>query len=859
MEDCLTRDQLERYARGQLDRTTVRHVEGHLTSCARCRTAYEALRRENEFAAGVKGILAASDSSPTQTETPRASGGAAQTFTDISLLADESVTVPTGPRERFPEIDGYQIKRVVGRGGMGVVYEAVQEKLNRPVAVKFLPALVSSAHPELVTRFKREAAAAARLHHTNIIPIYDFGESPDGYYYAMELISGQPLSAVIKRLAGMDIHLATSGSLAVILTEPDVCTRTGAGSGTAAGEPPSTVSGSSTGAKGRVYYRQAARWMADAAEALHYAHLQGMIHRDIKPGNLMLCTDGRIMILDFGLVKTTDECSVTATGSLVGTYRYMSPEQVGAKRITLDSRTDVYSLGATMYELLTFQPALPATEQSELLSQILFKEPTPPRKVIPSVPVDLQTICLKALEKSPSARYQTAKAMAEDLKSYLQDLAIVARRPGPLRRIAKLVRRRRMETLALTTVLAAAAVVSAVAAINAREKAAIMALLGEARTAMAASDFTVAKKRIDAALKMDPTNEDAAAQSTVVEDLRAGVHAWQEEQWSTAAKVFKRVLAREPMNYPALVNFANMRGDQYLAEEDPAALKEADELLGRAIQINPHGKEAWNARGVLYQVWHRLPDAIASYGKVLELDKDYFPAWVNLGTAHALQGNLADADRCLLRGAECVGDKREGVPPEVLPYHVMAWRRLAAVQIYLGRSEALRSLAVARDLDNKDPPTLVLTALYHLARAGAADAAEAVDLAVSAAVVSRPKEPERHDEDQSLRRAKRTLALGALRLGQWERAARAAEEALAAGDEPCYAHLIRAIAAAQRGDPAAAREHLQTAETTWPEELRRAPFRAVDDGKSLWFDTAAELTALEGEARRLVGDTRAQP
>jgi serine/threonine protein kinase/Tfp pilus assembly protein PilF len=804
MEDCLNRDQLERYARGQLDRTTVRHLKGHLASCARCKTAYDVLRRENKFAAGVKGILAASDSSPTQTETPRAFGGGAPTSTDISLLADESATIRTGPRERFPEIEGYQIKRVVGRGGMGVVYEAVQQKLNRPVALKFLPALVSSAHPELVTRFKREAAAAARLHHTNIIPIYDFGESPDGYYYAMELISGQPLSAVIKRLAGMDIHLATSGSLAAILTEPDVFTRTGAGNGTAAGEPPSTVSGSSTGAKGRVYYRQAARWMADAAEALHYAHLQGMIHRDIKPGNLMLCTDGRIMILDFGLVKTTDEHSVTATGSLVGTYRYMSPEQVGAKRITLDSRTDVYSLGATMYELLTFQPALPATEQSELLSQILFKEPT---------------ICLKAMEKSPSARYQTAKAMATDLNSYLQDLAIVARRPSFVRRTGKFVRRRRLEAItALALVFLAVA-----------------ALLGWRY------NMETRRREIDGLVK-------------------GGVEHWQQYEWTAAERDFQQALRSDPHDYRVLVNFANMCGDQYLVQKDRALLRKEEELLNRAIQVAPRRKEAWNARGVLYQVWLRPADAITAFEKVIALDPNYYAAWVNLGTTQAVQRDLAEAERCLLRGTECVGDKAEGVPPEARPYHVMAWRRLAAVQIYLGRSEAEHSLAVARRLsDSKDPPTLVLSAVYQLAQPGEAEATEAVDLAVSAAVVSQPSGTEGRDGDQSLPRAKRAVALGALRLRQWERAARAAEEALAAKDEPSYAHLVLAVAAGQRGDLVAAREHLRTAETTWPDELRHAPFHATDDGKSLWFDTAAELEALQAEARRLVGDASTQP
>ena len=415
MNPCLTLDEFKRHASGAMDDDARTRFEQHLTECQTCKTAYQA------FLADVRETLEPSGDEVTHTARAQPSSGAGEATSQASGPADPSSAPRAERREYFPTIKGYKIKQIIGRGGMGVVYEAIQEKLNRPVAMKVLPAVATSAHPELVTRFQREAAAAAKLHHTNIIPIYDFGESRDGYYYAMELIDGPSLSTLIKRLATVDAPMASHTDIAALLHESEAPSSGFVRAEGATAEPPSTTIGSSTATKGRPYYRQVARWIADVAEALHHAHVRGMIHRDIKPSNLMLCTDGRMMVLDFGLVKTADDRSVTATGSLVGTYRYMSPEQIGAKRISVDARTDVYSLGATMYELLTFQPAHTGADQSELLSQILFKDPIAPRKIVPSVPIDLQTICLKAMEKAPHERYQSAKAMADDLDFYLRD------------------------------------------------------------------------------------------------------------------------------------------------------------------------------------------------------------------------------------------------------------------------------------------------------------------------------------------------------------------------------------------------------------------------------------------------------
>ena len=193
--------------------------------------------------------------------------------------------------------------------------------------------------------------------------------------------------------------------------------------------------------------------IAEVADALEYAHQQGVIHRDIKPSNLLLSPAGRLSVNDFGLARMLEQPGMTITGEIVGTPVYMSPEQITAGRIPLDHRTDIYSLGATLYELLTLQPPFGAEQRDQLLAQVIQKDPTPPRKVNGKVPVDLETICLKAMEKDPDRRYQTAGQMAEDLRRYVNRFAILARRAGPFARLQKWVMRNPALSAALAAVL----------------------------------------------------------------------------------------------------------------------------------------------------------------------------------------------------------------------------------------------------------------------------------------------------------------------------------------------------------------------------------------------------------------------
>lgn len=471
MSQCFTREDFIRFSERRLSPTALIDFHDHLYTCGDCRSAYETYAREvgSEPLDMPLDTLSAAPREMRTEATPEVTG-AVGAATETSGTASASA----GVTRHYPNIEGYRITGVIGQGGMGIVYRAVQIKLNRTVALKVLPAIVGSASPAAVSRFRQEAIAAGRLHHSNIVPIYDFGESRDAYYYAMELINGQPLNVLVRRLALRKVATASHTGLASVLHDV-VCDPANAD------DPPhgdwSTTSGStqsvpSSSGRGKPYYLQVARWMADAADALDHAHGQGIIHRDIKPANLIVATDGRIMIADFGLAKEAGQSSMTMTGSLMGTLRYMSPEQAMAKRVRTDHRTDVYSLGATMYELLCFQPAFTGDDDKEVLGAIIAKEPTPPRKIAPTVPQELEIICLKTLEKLLDARYDTARALAEDLRRFTHDLPIVAKRPGIATRAVKFVRRHRAATIAVTaaSLLAVAGIVT-VREQNARRKA----------------------------------------------------------------------------------------------------------------------------------------------------------------------------------------------------------------------------------------------------------------------------------------------------------------------------------------------------------------------------------------------------
>ncbi|HMP80506.1 MAG TPA: serine/threonine-protein kinase [Pirellulaceae bacterium] len=342
-------------------------------------------------------------------------------------LAHAMKPAPLSMLQPAAPLGDFQIVREIARGGMGIVYEAIQLSLGRRVALKVLP-FAAGLDERQLQRFKIEAHAAAQLHHTHIVPIYAVGSDRGVHYYAMQLIDGQSLSDLLAEWRQTRVSTTPTDRTSHVkgpLEEGE----------TLAGEKSATVTNRKT------RWRWAAQLMADVADALEFAHAAGVIHRDVKPANILVNDKGRAWIADFGLAHVATNASLTRSGELVGTLRYMSPEQAMGGQAQVDHRADIYSLGATLYELVNLTPIFPAEDRAALLYQILHDEPQPLRKIDRTIPVELETIVLKALSKSPSDRYVTAAEFAEDLRRFLSERPILARRPTWPDRIRKWLRR----------------------------------------------------------------------------------------------------------------------------------------------------------------------------------------------------------------------------------------------------------------------------------------------------------------------------------------------------------------------------------------------------------------------------------
>ncbi len=403
----------------------------------------------------------------------RAAGGSASDLRPLTSDLRPSTSDLRPPTSDSPSGDAgtlgdFRILREIGRGGMGVVYEAEQISLQRRVALKVLP-FAAVLDSKQLARFKNEALAAASLDHPHIVDVLGVGCDRGMHFYAMRLIDGCTLADVIAELRSEGTGDRDQGTGAVgnalrgVPGEGEARqgdAREGeAREGVAPAEPSApdtphsafrtphlasttravltTLGITDTSRRTPDFYRKIAALIADAADALHHAHEQGVIHRDIKPSNLMLDNRGKLWVTDFGLAHVESNATLTMTGDLMGTLRYMSPEQASGSRLGIDHRTDIYSLGVTLYELLTLHPAFTGENRADLLRQITSVEPRAPRQYEATLPVELQSIVLKSIERESVDRYATAVELADDLRRFLDNKPIRARRPGGLQVLRK--------------------------------------------------------------------------------------------------------------------------------------------------------------------------------------------------------------------------------------------------------------------------------------------------------------------------------------------------------------------------------------------------------------------------------------
>jgi len=529
---------------------------------------------------------------------------------------------------RSPDIDGkgrigdFELLREVGRGGMGVVYEARQISLDKRVAVKLLP-FAAVLDAKQIARFKSEAQAAAQVHHPNIVPVFAIGVERGIHYYAMHFVDGQPLDQVIKGLRESGVRSTRAGR--------------------------------------KERFQTVARLGIQAAEALHAAHEYGVVHRDIKPSNLLLEASGKLWITDFGLARCQRDATLTKTGDVVGTMRYMSPEQAAGKPGLIDHRSDIYSLGVTLYELLCLHPAFPEENNPALLKSISEHQPPPPRHFYPDIPADLQTVVLKAMANGRDERYATAQELADDLRRVLDGQPTLAKPPRISDRAFKWVWRRRGIVAAALSVFVVAFIGLAVGlGIVAREK------------HRAEANFRRAERRFQDARKV--VDEFGIQLSSELEGV-AGTSPQREKLIRRTLQYYQSFIDEDAKDNPALrADLAATYGKIATLMDEAGSLHEAIEAHEKSVALfeeltarQPHhaelklrlGQSKNNLALVLQRAGEvekaeallkeavRIEEALASESPNDDVRLDLAMSYNNLGKLRLETGAIAEARETL--------------------------------------------------------------------------------------------------------------------------------------------------------------------------------------------------------------------
>jgi serine/threonine protein kinase len=600
-------------------------------------------------------------------------------------------TVP----ERRCRLGDFLIVREIGRGGMGVVYEAWQLSLARRVALKVLP-FAATLDARQLQRFKNEAQAAAQLHHNQIVPVYAVGCDRSVHYYAMQFIDGQSLADLIQELreptGSLDPQGAAEALQAGVLNHEAAAQNSTAEARAGASTPHS----SKLDPRSSRYFRVVAEWGVQAAEALDHAHQLGIVHRDIKPGNLLVEGSGHLWITDFGLARGRVDQGLTHSEDLVGTLRYMSPEQALARRGLVDHRTDIYSLGVTLYELLTLEPAYQGSDRAELLRQIAQSDPRPPRSHRPTIPVALETIVLKAMAREPERRYATAQELGEDLGCFLDNRPIHAVRPTRRERLARWCGRHQ-------PILRAAIVLGTLAALGLiigsylvwREKEEAKASAAEATRQRQRAEANFSQALLGAQELLLPLEDSrlddksAKAQALRQELVRRGVRFFEAFVHESSADPVDRFQSARACQLLASVYAAHQQ-----VEPAFATMRRAIALY-EALAAEDPGKPVYRRRaaashyvmGLLFQSTHQPAAAEQEYAKVIEQCRLALPYDEGAETTNNLAWYLVDCPAESLRApAEAVALANQAVACR--PDDGAYWNTLGIAYYRLGDFEA---------------------------------------------------------------------------------------------------------------------------------------------------------------------------
>ncbi|MEK7866156.1 MAG: tetratricopeptide repeat protein [Planctomycetota bacterium] len=513
---------------------------------------------------------------------PRAGSASAPTPMTLASTALRKTPAPgTGTAQLA--FDRYEILEEIARGGMGIVYKGRDVKLNRVVALKVL---VGAATPEMIERFRREAQMVAGLHHPRILPVHDVGDQDGLCYFTMDYVDGASLAQLIREK--------------------------------------------------RVTRRQGIEILRDTALALQYAHEQGVIHRDVKPGNILVDVSGRTFLADFGVARATEsQARLTASGHPIGTPQYMSPEQGGGDAASVDGRTDVYSLGATLYELLTGRPPYEGDSIMDIVFQLMTNDPPRPQEIDPKVPRDLELITLKAIERDRDRRYPTAKALAEELTRYLEGEAIEARPSGVFRHSWKRVRKHPVRA----TVLVAAAVAAAGWAAfvfwqTERDRGRSVDLMEQARRERDAGHHEEAIRLLGSAISLDGGNRAARVLEETCREQIRGREDRAKEEARLAEIELRNERRRRAQPFAETAQKILDMGDALARHGELARrrdrLLEAEGLLEKALAEDPEFAEALYARARVRRQIGREAEAIEDLEKAVAIRDTYSSPYIEL-------------------------------------------------------------------------------------------------------------------------------------------------------------------------------------------------------------------------------------